>query len=263
MLLQVSPRPGAPGARSTSLWVRYWPAMGAAFSGHSFAPPWLQRFLSSLWFPSQRRCPAAGRERPGEEASCPLGCRAGGGQAASCHAGREEGAPRRVCRFRHRHLVLRFASLILAVLLGTQSTSLVGDATLPVPSPCQCFQAPRSQKQHRSPTAPHTQEQLLELLRHAPLAGIYREAGELNGVTHSSASRPPSSPRRTSPRVASEVKPTPVGRRPPAPALHKERPRDTQAAPARPGRQDGRAKAGGSYFGKQRKLNHNTHTDTN
>lgn len=74
MLLQVSPRPGAPGAPSTSSdraqWVWYGPAMGAAFPGHSFAPPWLERFLSSLWFPSQRQCPAAGWERPVEEASC-------------------------------------------------------------------------------------------------------------------------------------------------------------------------------------------------
>lgn len=42
--------------------------------------------------------------------------------------------------------------------------------------------------QHRSPT------ELLEPLRHAPLGGICREAGELNGVINSSAYYPPSSP---------------------------------------------------------------------
>lgn len=40
----------------------------------------------------------------------------------------------------------------------------------------------------------------------------------------------------------------------------REWPQDMQATSARPGRQDGRAKAGGRYFGKQRKHNHNTHT---
>lgn len=71
MLLQVNPHPGAPGALSTSLhgarcvWSR--PALGAASPGHSSAPPWLERFLCSLRFPSQRRCPAAAGERPGQE----------------------------------------------------------------------------------------------------------------------------------------------------------------------------------------------------
>lgn len=55
--LQVSARPGVPGALSTSpdgtQWAWYGPAMGAAFPAHSFTPPWLERFLSSLWFPSQ------------------------------------------------------------------------------------------------------------------------------------------------------------------------------------------------------------------
>lgn len=57
ILLQVSPLPGVPAALSTSPdgtpWAWYRPAMGAAFPAHSFTPPWLEHFLSSLWFPSQ------------------------------------------------------------------------------------------------------------------------------------------------------------------------------------------------------------------
>lgn len=98
MLLQVSPHPGAPGALSTSpdgtqrVW--YGPAMGAAFSGHSFAPPWLERFLSSLWFPSQCRCPAASWERPGEEALClPRAAMPEEGKLSCATGGQEEGDP--------------------------------------------------------------------------------------------------------------------------------------------------------------------------
>lgn len=127
MTLQVSPHPGAPGALSTSpdgaLWVWYGSAMGEDFSGHSFTPPWLERFLSSLWFPSQRRCPAAGWERLGEEASClpgaavpeegELGHATWGGRRET-HAGLWH---TRVCQFGHRHPLPRFPSLIPAILL--------------------------------------------------------------------------------------------------------------------------------------------------
>lgn len=146
MLLQVSPCPAEPGALSTSLdgalRVWYGPTMGAAFSGHSFAPPWLECFLSSLWFPSRCRCPAASRERPGEAASHLPGLPCRRGVSRTTPGGRREthhwAAAHRVCQFWHRHPL---PSLRLFdpghPAPARRERSLAGDATPPVPSSLQ------------------------------------------------------------------------------------------------------------------------------
>lgn len=217
MLLQVSLRSGAPGALSMSpdgaLQVWYGPAMGAAFSDHSFAPPWLEHFLSSLWFPSQCQCPAAGWERPGEEEASylPRAAMAEEGELRRATWGRRKethhwAAAHRVCQFWHRH-PLPLLSLFDPGRPAHACRERVlwvmpRHAMPPVPSPCKQYSHihPRSSSlQHRSPMAQRTQEQLLQPLRHAPLGGIYREAEELNGVIHSSAYCPPSSPHPNAP----------------------------------------------------------------
>lgn len=275
MLRQVSPHPGAPGALSTSpdgaLRVWYGPAMGAAFSGHSFTPPWLKRFLSSLWFPSQRRCPAAGWERPGEEASCLPGAAVleEGELRPATRGGRREthrgAAAHRACQFWHRQpppSLSRFDPGRPAHACTERVSWVTPRRLSPRPANGYSRGHPRSSSlQHRSRTAQCAREQLLEPLRHAPLGGICREAGELNGVIHSSACRPPSSPHPNAPTRGQQGGAHASG----SPATGSGVAQGTAAGHAGsscPARQDGRAKARGRYFGKQRKLNHNTHTNS-
>lgn len=143
LTVQVSPHPWAPGALSPSqdgaLWVWYRPAIGAAFSGHSFTPPWLERFLSSLWFPSQCQCPAAGWERPGAGASClpRLPCR----RRASCAVPHGVGGGTPPLALQHTGSAIlaktpplpRFPTFTLA--MHAESEPL-GDTMPPAPSPC-------------------------------------------------------------------------------------------------------------------------------
>lgn len=130
MLLQVSSLP------SGSQHVPRWGPTGLCGASHGssflwpqFAPPWLKRFLSSLWFPFQRRCPAAAWERPGE-ASCPR------------RLSTEEGDPRwhPVSCSTPGILLLapapRCPSLIPAVLLAPTKPEPHGATVLPIPSPC-------------------------------------------------------------------------------------------------------------------------------
>lgn len=57
-----------------------------------------------------------------------------------------------------------------------------------------CNRCRSSLQRHRSLPAQHTWERVLEALRHAPLAGICREAGDQDRVIPSSSQRPPPAP---------------------------------------------------------------------
>lgn len=276
MLRQVSPPPGAPAAPSAyprgSQWVWYRPVMGASSSGHSFAPPWLELFLSSLWFPSQCRCPAASWERPGEEASCCPGVAVPekGELCRATEGGREEGEPPSGC-----------STPGLPVLARTPPPSLsLFDPGCPA-------QACRERASWVTPCAGPLCLQTVTVaaipaqLAAAPLPHTSTNPGAVLGTTqtrtirwdlqgswgikwsYSFLSYPlPCSPppqHAPTPHTASKVKPMP-GHRPPAPALLQ----DTQAAPAgRAGRMGGQKPGEDNLASRESSTTTHTHTHAN